>query len=35
MAATGRAMDIRFKETAQGGLAITPTAKRLAQQIKL
>jgi L-serine dehydratase len=35
MAQIGRVMDARFKETAQGGLAITPTAKRLAQQIKL
>ncbi len=29
MASIGRAMDSRFKETAQGGLAATPTGKRL------
>lgn len=30
MANIGRAMDSRFKETAQGGLAATPTGRRLA-----
>lgn len=33
MAQIGRRMDVRFKETAQGGLAATPTGQRLAQQI--
>ena len=31
MASIGRRMDSRFKETAQGGLAATPTGKRLIQ----
>ncbi len=31
MASIGRHMDERFKETAQGGLAATPTGRRLAQ----
>lgn len=33
MANVGRRMDVRFKETAQGGLAATPTGKRLAELI--
>jgi L-serine dehydratase len=33
MANVGRHMDERFKETAQGGLAATPTGKRLAQMV--
>jgi len=33
MANIGRRMDDRFKETAQGGLAATPTGKRLAQMV--
>ncbi|GAB4439905.1 MAG: L-serine ammonia-lyase, iron-sulfur-dependent, subunit alpha [Anaerolineae bacterium] len=33
MASIGRAMDSRFKETAQGGLAATPTGKRLIQLV--
>ncbi len=33
MANVGRRMDERFKETAQGGLAATPTGKRLAQMV--
>lgn len=33
MATIGRRMDERFKETAQGGLAATPTGKRLAKQV--
>ena len=33
MASIGRKMDVRFKETAQGGLAATPTGKRLANLI--
>lgn len=32
MAQIGRAMDARLRETAQGGLAATPTGKRLAQR---
>lgn len=35
MAQVGRAMDSRFRETAQGGLATTPTGKRLAEQVLL
>ncbi len=31
MAAIGKRMDDRFKETAQGGLAVTPTGRRLAK----
>ena len=34
MANIGRKMDSRFKETAQGGLAATPTGKRLMQQVR-
>jgi L-serine dehydratase len=33
MASIGRRMDERFRETAQGGLAATPTGKRLAQLV--
>ena len=33
MASIGRHMDARFKETAQGGLAATPTGKRLAKLV--
>ncbi len=33
MAQIGRRMDERFKETAQGGLAATPTGRRLAQLV--
>ena len=33
MASVGRQMDVRFKETAQGGLAATPTGIRLAESI--
>jgi L-serine dehydratase len=33
MASIGRRMDVRFKETAQGGLAATPTGKRLAELV--
>ncbi len=33
MAQIGRRMDERFKETAQGGLAATPTGRRLAQMV--
>ncbi len=33
MASIGRRMDERFKETAQGGLAATPTGRRLAQLV--
>jgi L-serine dehydratase len=33
MANVGRRMDVRFKETAQGGLAATPTGKRLARLV--
>ena len=33
MARIGRRMDPRFKETAEGGLAATPTGQRLAQMI--
>ena len=33
MASVGRRMDPRFKETAEGGLAATPTGRRLAQMI--
>ncbi|MCO6449272.1 MAG: L-serine ammonia-lyase, iron-sulfur-dependent, subunit alpha [Caldilineales bacterium] len=33
MGAIGRRMDERFRETAQGGLAATPTGKRLAQLV--
>ncbi len=33
MAAIGRRMDSRFKETAEGGLAATPTGKRLARLV--
>ncbi len=33
MARIGRLMDPRFKETAEGGLAATPTGQRLAQMI--
>jgi L-serine dehydratase len=33
MAQIGRRMDSRFKETAQGGLAATPTGRRLAQMV--
>lgn len=33
MASIGRRMDARFKETAQGGLAATPTGIRLAKMI--
>lgn len=33
MASIGRRMDPRFKETAQGGLAATPTGKRLAKLV--
>lgn len=33
MASIGRRMDERFKETAQGGLAATPTGKRLAKLV--
>jgi L-serine dehydratase len=33
MANIGRRMDSRFKETAQGGLAATPTGKRLARLV--
>ena len=29
----GRQMPSIFKETAEGGLAVTPTAKRLAEEI--
>lgn len=35
MAQIGRRMDERFKETAQGGLAATPTGRRLAQLVWL
>ncbi|HDQ35020.1 MAG TPA: L-serine ammonia-lyase, iron-sulfur-dependent, subunit alpha [Chloroflexi bacterium] len=30
----GRLMDVRFKETAQGGVAATPTGKRLAAELR-
>jgi L-serine dehydratase len=33
MAQIGRRMDERFKETAQGGLAATPTGRRLAEMV--
>jgi L-serine dehydratase len=33
MASIGRRMDARFKETAQGGLAATPTGRRLAELV--
>lgn len=33
MASIGRRMDARFKETAQGGLAATPTGKKLAELV--
>jgi L-serine dehydratase len=33
MAQIGRRMDERFRETAQGGLAATPTGRRLAQMV--
>jgi len=33
MASVGRRMDPRFRETAEGGLAATPTGRRLAQMI--
>lgn len=33
MASIGKRMDERFKETAQGGLAATPTGRRLAQLV--
>ncbi len=33
MANIGRRMDIRFKETAEGGLAATPTGRRLARLV--
>ena len=33
MANIGRRMDVRFKETAQGGLAATPTGKKLAELV--
>lgn len=33
MASIGRRMDERFKETAQGGLAATPTGRRLAEMV--
>jgi L-serine dehydratase len=33
MASIGRRMDVRFKETAQGGLAATPTGKKLAELV--
>lgn len=33
MESLGRKMDVRFKETAQGGLAATPTGKRLAKLV--
>lgn len=33
MAHIGQRMDERFRETAQGGLAATPTGKRIAQQV--
>jgi L-serine dehydratase len=33
MASIGQRMDVRFKETAQGGLAATPTGKRLAKLV--
>jgi len=33
MAQIGRRMDERFKETAQGGLAATPTGRRLAELV--
>ena len=33
MAQIGRRMDERFKETAQGGLAATPTGRRLARMV--
>lgn len=33
MASIGRKMDVSFKETAQGGLAATPTGKRLAKLV--
>lgn len=34
MAQVGRRMDERFRETAQGGLAATPTGKRLAERLR-
>lgn len=34
MSQIGRHMDSRYKETAQGGLAATPTGKRLAEQVR-
>lgn len=34
MAQIGRRMDERFRETAQGGLAATPTGKRLAARLR-
>lgn len=34
MAQIGRRMDERFRETAQGGLAATPTGKRLAESVR-
>jgi L-serine dehydratase len=33
MESIGRRMDERFRETAQGGLAATPTGKLIAEQI--
>jgi hypothetical protein len=33
MASIGKRMDERFKETALGGLAATPTGRRLAQLV--
>jgi L-serine dehydratase len=33
MASIGRRMDERFKETAQGGLAATPTGRKLAEMV--
>jgi len=34
MGQVGRLLDVRFKETAQGGIAASPTGKRLAAQLR-
>ena len=34
MGQVGRLLDVRFKETAQGGIAASPTGRRLATQLR-
>jgi len=34
MGQVGRLLDVRFKETAQGGIAASPTGRRLAAQLR-